>query len=150
VNDFQAFKKQAAGAGGDGGEPPDGNHTAALVRGSVIDTKNGTRVKFEWQTGDLAHYWESWHGVDGQAAWHTGKLLTALEIDTDTLTSFDELADKLLELEGRMFVVNVTRNGTFLNTKVLERAQGMQTAIPVEVPAQTPRSAIFDDDDIPF
>lgn len=143
-DDFDAFKAE------DGGEPPEGNHTATLARAVIRETVNGTKVVLEWQTEDLAYYWVSWHGVTGGQRQFTQRTLDTLGIDLAELTGWEELGDELATVEGRAFIVNVTRNGNFLNTKVLERPTGVQTALPVEAPPAPPRSAIFDDDDVPF
>lgn len=136
--------------GGEGGEPPDGNHTAQLVHAVILDTKNGTRIKLEWQSEDMAFYWDSWHGVEGAPARFTRGLLTKLGLDLTTVASEEQLADELAALENTTYVVNVKRNGTFLNTSVVDRGP-VQTELPVQAPVTpAPRSAIFDDDDVPF
>lgn len=143
-DDFQAFKSR------DGGEPTVGNHTATLVRAVIRDTQNGTKIVLEWQTPDLAYYWTSWHGVTGGQRQFTQKTLDELGIDLDAIGNWDEMGDALMGVEGLTYIVAVTRKGDFLNTNVLERPDAVQTAIPVATPPAQPRSAIFDDDDIPF
>ena len=147
--DFDAFKSEDGG----GGEPPLGRHTATLVHTAVIDTKNGWKVKLEWQSTDLAYYWESWHGVAGGQRRFTQKMLTELGVDYQKLNGWDELGDELAQAEDGIFVVNVKRNGDFLNTDVVGKPDGVQTELPVVAPATPPasRNAIFDDyDSVPF
>jgi hypothetical protein len=149
-NEFAAFKNAADE--GDRTDPPDGNHTATLVVAKVGRSKAGDPlVILEWQTEDFAFYWTTFHGVGGQAAAHTDRLLGDLGIDTGEIQSFSELSDELAAVEGHTFIVSVKRNGTWLNLKVLERPTEVQTQIKVPPPpAAKPRNAIFDDDDVPF
>jgi hypothetical protein len=150
-DDFDQFKNS-----GDGGEPPDGEHMATLVRAKVGESRKtgATLIIIEWQTLDLAFYWTVFRGVAGSQGTHTHKLLDALGIDMDNLGSWDELGDELAQVEGNDYLVKVRRNGEFLNTDVLEKPTSVQTQIPVgpqpSVNTAGPASAVFDDDDIPF
>jgi hypothetical protein len=149
-DDFDDFK---SGADGDGAEPPDGNHTAILAKAKVGASQAGdTLIILEWQTEDYRYYWTTFHGVNGGAKAFTLRLLSKLDIEVSELGSWEEVDDALKDRQGATYLVNVTRNGNYLNIKVLERPQGVQTAIPVEepVPAATPAASVFDDDDIPF
>jgi hypothetical protein len=147
TGDFDAFKN----GGGDAGEPADGIHTATLQTAAVFESKAGAWwIRTCWQTADLAHYWESLHGTEGGAQRFTLRLLAAIGVNLETLGSWDQLGDELATIEGGIFTVKVTHRGEFLNTEIEGRPQGIQTAIPVETPTAAPRSAIFDDDDIPF
>ena len=155
-DDFTLFKTE------DRGEPPDGDHTAWLERTAVLDTKNGTRIKCEWRTTDMAFYWESWHGVSGAAKAHTQKLLTGIGIDLAKIGSWDQLGDELAVLENTMYDVTVSRRGDFVNTAVAGKSQGIQADLPIETSGLPERGAapaaaratagMFgdDDDDIPF
>jgi hypothetical protein len=151
-DDFNQFKADAESTA----EPPDGNHTATLVRAKVGASQAGdTLIILEWQTEDFAYYWTTFHGVNGGAKAFTQRLLAKLDIALAELPSWQALEDELSDREGQTYVVNVTHNGNYLNIKVLEQPQGVQTAIPVEesVPAATPvapATSDFDDDDIPF
>jgi hypothetical protein len=148
-DDFDSF------AAPEGGEPPDGNHTATLVRAKVGNSQAGDRlVILEWQTEDFAYYWTTFHGVNGGAKAFTQRILGKI-LDTDDLREFgswEGIGAALADREDTAYAVNVTRNGNYLNIKVLERSQGVQTAIPVEepAPAQVAPASVFDDDDIPF
>lgn len=135
-----------------GGEPPDGTHTASLVRAVLRESKStgAPMVITEWQTEDFAYYWTSFHNVTGGQKQFARDMLKALGLDLAAIDTEDQLGDALAAVEGRAYVVAVSHSGTFLNTRVIERATGVQTALPVEVPPAKPRSAIFDDDDIPF
>jgi hypothetical protein len=151
-DDFDAFKNS-----GDGGEPPDGEHMATLVRAKVGESRRtgGTLIILEWQTLDLAYYWTVFRGVAGAQGTHTHKLLDALGVDLTNMGSWDELGNELAAVEGQDYRVKVKRNGDYLNTDVLDKPANVQTQIPVAGPAQPAqsgesKSAIFDDDDIPF
>ena len=157
---FDDFKQE------NGGEPVDGEHTAYLERAVLRDTRNGKAIKIEWRTTDLNHYWESWHSMTGGGKPHTQRMLTAVGVDFKTLASFEQLEDELALVEDRAYIVKVSHNGTFLNTAVVERAQGVQTDLPVDTtglpanPAAPPAERVaaatrgggdlFGDDDVPF
>ena len=125
-DDFSLFKQA------DGSEPLDGVHTARLEGAVVLDTKNGRRVKLTWQTTDYAHYWESWHGVTGRAKAFTKDTLNAIGVDLDAVGSWAGLADELALREGKVFRVQVERNGDWLNTSVLADAKDEQLDLPVD------------------
>lgn len=148
-DDFDNF------AAPEGGEPPDGDHTATLVHAKLGNSQaTGDRlVILEWQTEDLAYYWTTFHGINGGAKPFTQRILNKL-LDVDDLRelgSWEGVEDALQRCEDATYRVNVTHNGNYLNIKVLERPEAVQTAIPVEAPAPPPAPASdFDDDDIPF
>ena len=153
-DDFNEFKDSAdVVADEDRVEPTNGNHTALLARAVVVESqKDGrTYVICEWQTTDLAYYWSAVRGVTGGAKGHTHRTLTSLGIDLDEISSWDELGDRLAAVEGQTFMVEVSRNGNFVNTRIIERVTAVQTAIPVTAPPDPPpKGGDFDDDDIPF
>jgi len=145
-DDFQAFKGTANGNRDDVAEPPDGNHTAELVNCKLGTSRAGDRLIIcEWQTADFQYFWTTFHRVEGNARPFTRRLLDRLGVDFDGLETWDALADALDQLGGA-WMINVTRNGTFLNIEVLEGRT--QTELPVNAPAQP--ASDFDDDDIPF
>ena len=166
---FDDFKTE------DGGEPVDGEHTAWLEHAVVRDTRNGKAIKCEWRTTDLAYYWESWHNTSGGGKARTQDLLGKLGIDLEQLSGWDELEDELAQTEDRAYIVKVSRNGSFVNTAIVERSTGVQTDLPINTTglpeprtaapppgpagglfdeaspaAPVPAGGIFDDDDIPF
>jgi hypothetical protein len=161
-DDFSAFVQE------DGDGPSDGDHTAWLEGAVVRDTRNGTAIKCEWRTTDMAYWWESWHNTTGGGKSRTQELIRALSIDIKQIRNWEQLGDKLAEREGQAYVVHVSHNGNFVNTSIVERAQGVQTEIPADTsdfdelggtrqdtPSQeslaaVQRSNLFDDDDIPF
>jgi hypothetical protein len=169
---FKDFKQR------DGGEPVDGEHTAWLERTSVFEAKSGAWfIRTCWRTTDLDHYWETLNATEGNGKERTQQLLEAIGIDveSDTLESWDDLGDELVAYEGRIYSVKVSHRGEYLNTAVIGTPQGIQdelrpdtrdlpeprTAAPPapaagglfdEAPpaAPVPAGGIFDDDDIPF
>jgi hypothetical protein len=138
----------------DRGEPVDGTHTAALDAAAVLDTKNGRRIKLTWQTADNAHWWESWHGVEGKAKPFTKAVLTGLGIDLAEIRSEEQLGDELAAREGQLYEVAVEHNGDWINTTVIGPATDVQLDLPVDnggLPApQTAATEGLFDDDIPF
>jgi hypothetical protein len=149
-DDFDSFKAS------DGGEPVDGTHTARLDAAAVLETRNGRRIKLTWQTTDYAYWWESWHGVEGRAKGFTKDVLAGIGIKLDELGSWDELADELAVREGKVYRVEVERNGDWLNTSVSGDAAGEQLDLPADTAGLPERAAapagrgLFDDDDISF
>ena len=147
-----AFESFLAGGGEDASEPPDGNHTATLVR-AVIRQSSKTGDDFvvtEWQTTDLAHYWTNWGGTVGGAIQHTLRFIKELGVDPDKCTSFDQLGDELAPIEGQVFTVKVQRNGDYLNTYVVGKPEHVQTEMPVEPPVPAVKSGGMFEDDVPF
>jgi hypothetical protein len=156
MTDFESFKTD------DGGEPPDGTHTAWLERTSVFDSKAGqTFIRACWRTTDMAYYWESLHGTEGNGKPHTQRLLGALGIDLEHMGSWDQVGDELAVRENIAFLVGVKHNGNFLNTTVEGRPDTVQPEIPPDdrglpEPAAAGAQAgggagdLFGDDDIPF
>lgn len=161
MSDFDAFLDD------EGSEPPDGDHNARLDRAVLRDTRSGKMIKLEWRTTDHSHWWESWHGTSGGGKGRTQQLLEDLGVDRTRLKGrgWDALEEELADREDKIYLVNVSRNGTFLNTTVIEESQGEQTEIPVDTSdfaerAPTPARAgaadgsaasdLFGDDDIPF
>jgi hypothetical protein len=150
----------------DGGEPPDGTHTAWLERTSVFQSRDGrTFIRTCWRTTDSAYYWETLNGVAGGGRPHTKRLLGALGVDLVKAKSFDEVGDELATLENVAYTVNVARNGEYLNTTVEGRPGIVQPEIPISdhglPPAAEPAVTaadfagkqagdLFGDDDIPF
>lgn len=138
----------------DGGEPPDGLHTARLDDTALLDTRNGPKIKLTWQTPDLAYWWESWHGVDGRARVFTKEILRGLEIDLAALGSADDLAVALEGKQGVLFEVGVERNGDWLNTSVEGRAVDPEPDLPIDTDdfadAVPVSAGAADDDDVPF
>jgi hypothetical protein len=138
----------------DRGEPVDGVHTAVLDAAAVLDTKNGRRIKLTWQTADLAHWWESWHGVSGKAKPFTKGVLTGIGIDLDSVVGWEQLADELAAHEGQTYEVAVEHNGDWINTSVNGPASDVQLDLPVDdrglpEPQAAATGGLFDDD-IPF
>lgn len=137
------------------GDPPDGNHTATLVRAVIKEAESGWHgLILEWQTLDFAFYWTSFHGVGGQQTTFTRQTLDRLGVDVENAATESEVADMLAALEGAAYVVNVKRSGQYLNTNVIERPERVQTTMPTVAPTPaatpSPANAIFGDDDVPF
>lgn len=140
----------------DAGEPPDGIHHATLESANVFESQKGdTFVKLTWRTQDLEHYWESLHGTQGRAKHFTQEAVTALGIDFGNLKDWQQLDTELRAREGSVYEVRVERNGSYLNSYVEGRPQGVQGTLP-DVPIDTtdfetaPAAANGSDDDIPF
>lgn len=132
---FSAFK-----AGADG-EPPDGNHTVMLERTSVFESRVGAHwLRTCWRTTDLDYYWETLNALEGQRMQQTRALVEAVGVDIEQISSWDELGDELAQFEDKAYIVKVSRNGDFLNTAVVERAQGIQGTLgpsSSDIPADT-------------
>jgi hypothetical protein len=125
------------------------------VKAAVLDTRNGPRIKLEWQTTDFAHYWDSWHGVSGKAKGFTKQLLAELGIDVTALASEDQLSDELAAREGTIYTVKVVRNGDWVNTDVIERPDHVQAEIPIDngglpTPGAAAKASSMFDDNVPF
>lgn len=152
MGDFGDFKSEAQ-RGDTDAEPPDGVHTATLVRAVIRESRNtGDKgVVTEWQTLDMAYYWSNWGGTTGGAATHTLRLLRGIGLDPDKFEDWDDVGEELAHIEGNVYEVKVQRNGDYLNTYVTGKPDHVQTEIPVVAPepAGGGRSAIFDDD-VPF
>lgn len=143
MSDFETFKAQSKR--GETAEPPDGIHTATLIAAKVGESRAGdTLVILEWQTVDLAHYWTSFHRVDGKAAFFTKQVLEGLGLNLDALDSWGAVGDALEPLSGATYSVQITRNGEYLNTTIA----GKQTDLPVDAPATPKPASVFDD--VPF
>jgi hypothetical protein len=160
--DWDTLKGQGAdGAPDNPIEPPDGNHTVTLARGRVGMSRDGDELVFlEWQTLDFAYYWTTIHGTS-DAGWpFTRRTLAKLEIDVEAVASWEELKTELQKRQGGIYVVNTWHNGQYLNLKILEKPEGIQTTLEANgaepateeepAPAATPAASVFDDDDIPF
>lgn len=166
---FDAFKR----GGGDDGEPPDGNHTAYLESTSVFKSKKDQWwLRTCWRTTDMAYYWETLRGLEGRQTDRARELVTAIGVDLEQLNSFEDLGDELAQFENEEYVVDVQRNGEFLNTGVVQRAPkqttmatgggrasapaaaaGEQPDVPIDTSdfdKSTPGGLFDDDDDIPF
>jgi hypothetical protein len=145
-----------------GDEPDDGLHSAVLQEASTFESSNGNRlIKTCWWTADRAHYWESLHGVEGAGKRFTHELLAALDIDLSKLSGWDELGTELALREGQLYEVEVSRRGTFLNTSIEGRLQGVQDTLPDvpidngdlpkgDGPPPVAATATPEDEDIPF
>lgn len=158
MSDFDAFKSD------DTGDPPDGEHTAELERTSVFESRAGaTFIRACWRTTDMAYYWESLHGVEGNGKEFTKRLLTGLGVDLVELQSWDALGDELAQFEGRTYTVGVQHKGEFLNTTVTGTAATPTPDVPIDdrglpEPVATAPAAVRNraadlfggDDDIPF
>ena len=116
----------------DGGEPPDGIHTARLDTASTFESNAGNRlIKTAWWTTDRVHYWESVQGTSGRGKQLAHELLMALGVDLGKLEGWDALADELAVREGSIYEVRVERRGDFLNTFIEGKPQGVQERMAV-------------------
>lgn len=150
--------------------PPDGERTARLERGKLVETKYGsTRLVTEWSAGDL--WWQSWNQFDGQGLAFTQDLLDGLGVDRSKLTDDDQLTAELAAAEGHKYRVKTKSNrgsqgdrwftSTYIQSTVSVLRTGLLSgAVPKDDPdipfdtndfVEPPKTGgLFDDDDIPF
>ena len=154
--DWDHIHQNATGAGS-GGTPPDGLHTARLVR--CVQQPDYDKVITEWQDTE-GHYWDSWNGWDGQQLSFTLDLLRGLGMDITAIASDDEFSTAAEMIIDRTYHVRTESrqyNGkTYINTYYEgDTDQGVQQKladVPIE-PVTQPAAATATtpaDDDIPF
>lgn len=152
-------------AGGDGGAPPDGSHTALLVVAKLLDLPNGSKLVTEWQTtgGGTPYYWSTWHGFAPTRMAITQEFLDGLGIDRKAITDDAAFEAALANVQGVTFEVSTSAwsggTNTFIEDVAMSptaRAQ-RDTDVPIdtggldaEPVTAGPALPAIDDDDIPF
>jgi hypothetical protein len=151
--DYDALRGQS------GGEPPDGLHTAYLMRAELVETSRGDRMVTEWQTmSEPRYYWTTWFGFDGQRLSFTQEFLDALGVDRNRITDDALLEQALSNCVGLEYEVRTDAGASWVNTYVEGAVSpdvpidttglGQATPAPQE-PVTVPAGAVSDED-IPF
>jgi hypothetical protein len=141
-----------------GGDPPDGLHSAYLMRAALVNTSSGTRLVTEWQTsGDESYYWTTWFGFDGNRLGFTQDFLDGLGVDRSKVTDDDAFEQTLADVQGTVYTVRTAAWSGGVNTYVEETpapppGQTSFGDVPIDMPAQEAVAAASQtsDDDIPF
>jgi len=143
-----------------GGEPPDGQRAAMLVRADIVDTSKGSMLITEWQTsgGPTPYYWQTWFGFTPTRISVTQELLDGLGIDRASVTDDDAFEAQLHAVTGRTYTVTTSRWANGVNTYIDERSptRPQSEELPIDtagVPAAAVAAAGTNqtvDDDIPF
>ena len=149
-------------AGGEGGEPPDGTHTALLVVAKLLDLPNGSKLVTEWQSvnGAAPYYWSTWHGFAPTRIAITQEFLDGLGIDRKTITDDVAFEAALDNVQGVTYRVSTSAwsggTNTFIEDVSVPASVAAQRSVDVPIDdadlVTTPAPALPDipDDDIPF
>lgn len=141
--DPQAFANaDASGFGGD--EPPaPGEYEVRLDSTDIFTARDGERqfAKLTWQVISgyaRDHSWGSVHTLDatrpdgepnaGLAV--TKGILRDVGIDVDKVESIADLRHELDRVQGNLYIVEVSKNGQYVNTNPRRQLQSFQESMP--------------------
>jgi hypothetical protein len=145
-------------------EPPaNGEYEVRLSDTDIISAKDGrqfAKLTYTVLTGFARdHIWGVVHTLDamnpqgdpnpGLAI--TKRTLRDLGVNVDEVQSVKDLRDELARVQGGIYLVEVSRNGQYVNTRPKRRLEGVQDQMPVNGDAQRygqppPQNAILGSD----
>lgn len=140
------------------GDPPDGQHDAALVRASIVDTRSGgSALVTEWQVSrPTPYYWTTWFGFEANRLSVTQDFLDALGIDRSGITDDEKFEAALSQVTGTVYRVRTEAWSGGVNTypeKGVTPGQTSLADVPIasgDLPEPQPVASNTSDDDIPF
>lgn len=148
---YQNANPDAVG-GGDNDPPEPGRYQVALIdAGAAISKRDKPYQKMAWRRVEDNYEWTVIHGFNSEGAANLAKReAREIGVNVDDITCLEELDAALKERVGGFFIVDVQKNGDFVNTYVTGRLTG---DVPIDTSDMQPApvaSEITSDDDIPF
>lgn len=144
---YQNADPDAVG-GGDNEPPEPGRYQVALIdAGAAISKREKPYQKMTWRRLEDEYEWTVIHGFSSEGAANVAKReAREIGVNVDEVTSLEELDAGLKEQVGGFFLVDVQKNGDFVNTYVTGRLTG---DVPMEAPEPVAVGG-SGDDDVPF